>query len=257
MWLQLITFSVLGMGDDVVAFYGKKGQIKKYSLEKIFPKLKDRSYAEKKFMHSTSSRWWNEDSIMSFNEIDPNLYFCIWVGWAGKWLAWDVRSGKQYDPSPEQKQSWNMKTRNSAIRQFKAGKISTADCKFLSKLKYSQDHKIFEQLLNDPGFGSGSRGGAYWSGSWKRLNADKILTKWDHFKKDDKKSQWEDRYYFLGILKMVIAFPQAPQKNEGVIRVYLIPEQITAEHWSDIVPSQYLIADLSYGVPINDWCKSG
>lgn len=247
----------VGYGDDVVAFYGKSGQLRKYSLEQLFPELEDRLESMNKFAHSTSSRWWNTDSVQFFDSSEKPLIFCIWVNWANTWLAWNAETGERMDPSKQQIARWNQRARKQALELISQGNPESAALKSLGRLKHPEDRAAIEQQLKDTQFYTGSVSSsstegstfAYRSYSEKRLEADRILAEWDELQKGDEYRGDTGRYHFLGEVKMVITFPQAPLKGEGLIGVYLIPEKVKAGHWDSAKPDHYLVVDLSHNFP--------
>jgi hypothetical protein len=97
----------VGYGEDVVAFYAapkevadakvpgpppEGRQLARYSLEKLL----SRDEIEK-VSHSVSSRWWRNGGSTFLDEAGETPYLCVRLGNGGRWLAWDVTTGKPVD----------------------------------------------------------------------------------------------------------------------------------------------------------------
>ena len=111
----------VGYGEDVVAFYGKGGQIKRYSLEEIAGDVVE-NLGEGRFFrlfdHSVSSRWWRGHSLMFFDEDGDSTSFGIWLSWARQWFVWRLSDGNQRQLAVDVLKHWNEKGRKWAREQL-------------------------------------------------------------------------------------------------------------------------------------------
>jgi hypothetical protein len=254
----------IGYGDDVVAIYGRKGQLAKFSLEQFAPPpAQPKSAAlpaglyggyENKFSHSTASRHWRENSIQFFFREADHWLFCLWLDWEVRWVVWSRSDGKLVEVTPNQTERLNIEGRRRALEKRPYREMSSAELNFLGRMRLKEDRLLIESWLQDEKFScdtmqSYSSPGdkpefTFTAQSSKRLIADKILARWDYKNSHNEGYHDRDRYHYLGTLKSVVAFPTAPAKGEGNLRLYLIPETISLDRWSESVPVHYLIADL-------------
>lgn len=258
----------IGYGDDVVAVYGRTGQLAKFSLEQIAPpkpktdtpsRLSDRHAYERKFSHSTASRHWREKSIQFFFRESNQLFFCLWLDWESRWVVWRMSDGKMIATTGERAKALNAEGRRRSLAQANSGGFDSAALNFLGRLRFKEDRPLIETWLRDGDFSGGSMQSyssenaspvfAFTARSYKREVADRILARWDGKNADDSGPGGSDRYEFLGTLKCTVRFTRTPAKNEGTIRLYLLAESTPLKEWSFERPSQYLIANLDQSYP--------
>lgn len=159
-----------GYGLNVLAFYGPKGQLTRYSLEEL---LRSGGIALKQlhrpqqhaFPESASSRWWRDRSVTLLDEpeaeqpAEPGAdagrapagrqgpHLCIWLGWAAKWLAWDVTTGDPREPAPAAVRRWNEQARDRMLKELEAqdGDHGAAAA-FLGWLNDPRDRALLKRL---------------------------------------------------------------------------------------------------------------
>jgi hypothetical protein len=260
----------IGYGDDVVAIYGQKGLLAKYSLEQVAPlppKQKsdddiplsfDRGY-EEKFSHSTASRHWREYSIHFFHHEGDQSLFCLWLDWDNRWVAWQLQDGRLRMVTTNLAKQLNVTGRVQALKAAKDDDFAVASLSFLGRLRIKADRPLIEKWLHDTEFSSGSRQSsssdsplvvfAFTSRSDRRAEADRILARWDGNDSQDVDRGFSDNYQSLGTLKGTIALPKPPAKGEGSLRVHLISENIPLAKWNSVRPEHYLIANLDASFP--------
>ncbi len=253
----------VGYGSNVLAFYGRDGLIRRYSLGGIFGR-KGKSGAEyfrKKFRHTASSRWWRYNSIEFFDRIDG--LFCIWIDWEGRWLAWELKSGELVDGLQEQVLRWNKRAREKMLSLIKEDKEHLKPYEFLGKMKVPEDRPLIEELLKDRKFctvmDTGHVGGKevdfrYCSWSERRVAGDRILSNWENLRGPSDYVEKEgiyvdEKYAFLGSLNLTVSYAQAPHKGEGYLRVYVAPSDSGANELEVSKADAYLIADLEFSSP--------
>ena len=257
----------VGYGDDVVAIYNRQGRLRAYSLEEIAPLpkskpdssewLSTRRGYEGKFTHTTSSRHWRENSIEFFHHESDQLLFCLWLDWEIRWAVWRTSDGGMMSVSVDLAKRLNAEGRALALKKVKRGGFASESLHFLGRQRFIEDRPLIEALLEDKEFWtgtltrsfSGSRADffAYTARSQRRETADTILARWDGAVVEDVGSS--DKYRFLGNLKGSVELPAAPQKGEGMIHVYLIPESTPLREWNSARPGHYLTADLTCSYP--------
>ena len=256
----------VGYGDHVVAFYGKKGRIKNYSMEEILHLPKNISNMElfELVPHSTTSRWWDRNSIKFLDKYSPSLYFCIWLDLFDRWIAWNTTSGKEVRVDDKMMKRWNNKARLWSREEIKKKSRGDAPYKFLGNLKNPEDRHLIEKLLSDEKFsieGSRSRtvrpssAGSppiyhlerYYSSSSNRLLAEQILANWDGRPAYQRTSSKQPLYY-LGKVKGMVLLPKTDTPKEAALWLYLVPTSIPQEQWHKKPPVQHLMKNFTdYG----------
>jgi len=238
----------IGKGDDVIAFYGKKGQIKKYSLEEALSiRMENELDWGKKFPVSTMSIHWNENCIVFLRYIENKLLFCIWLELEQDWLAFDAEKGNKININNKLEEKIKQIARISCLKSIKEPynypyNTITASCLFLGRTRIPEDRKVIESVLSDKYFGTGSLPNGNtrisFSESIFRNAADMALSIWDKKIPDDTKYKFgEDiKYNYLGVFKGTVILPEKPNEK-SVIWIYLLPEGISANQLSanDIV----------------------
>jgi len=266
---HVITFDnwgTAGYGDDIAVIYNKSGLLKKYSFEELFQEPKPRetkeiteisagmTYFQKKFSHSTSSRWWRENSYGFFDEKEP--IFCLWINWDERWLAWNMETGKLHTVSAAQQKRWNDKCRTIMLDTIKNGKADILEYEFLGKMKNPKDKPLIQELLNDTDFRSSSISSfdngmpkfTLCSESLRREVADKILAK---RKNDPADTTYSRNYVFLGSAELAVTFPAPPKKGEGNLIVYLVEDGSGHHDFRSFIPKHYLFANLESYYPFD------
>ncbi len=259
--VSLDNWESMERADNVLAFYDSNGLIRKYSLEEIFgPITESLEYFRNKL---NGSRWWRHNSIEFFDEIDG--FFCIWIDWEDRWLAWEQDSGNPVDASKEQVMRWNTKAREKMLSLIEKGEGSFPPYEFLGKLKVPQDRPLIEELLKDIDFsiytdtvnvGDKAVNFRYCSSSGDRVAGDWILACWENLR-DPREYVLDvpicgcpdEKYTFLGSLNLTVSYAKAPRKGEGSLRIYVIPSASGANEPQVSKADAYLIADLEYSYP--------
>jgi hypothetical protein len=240
----------LGRGDDVIAFYKKGGQIKKYSLEQALSvKVKDDWDWRKMFSVSILSLNWNEDSIVFLSQVNNKLLFCIWLEWDYKWLAFDVANGDKIKIDQKLKNQINQSARKVALQNIKNESSMyngiAASCLLLARMRIPEDRKVIESVLSDKNFSSGavtSEGVKRpYSESYYRKAADTALSIWDKKLPDNTKYKWmEDVLYkYLGNVTGKVILPEMP-KEKSILWLYIIQDDVFVNKWSKDDIAQYL-----------------
>jgi hypothetical protein len=261
-----------GYGNDVVAFYGPNGQKASYSLEQLAPPdnlsgsgnetsslLANRRAFDGKFPHSTSSRHWRRNSLYFFYQHAGEVLFCLWLDWDNRWLVWQLSDGKLRQVPEALATSLNTEGRMRALQHRDSRIDAHAALDFLGRLRHSEDRPLIEARLRDRDFFTGSRttysseatkpSFCFTAYSSKRQEADHILSRWDDRTTETSAMGNSEHYHFLGTVSGRIILDAAPKKGEGTLRLYLIPESIPLEKWSETQPEHYLIADLLNNFP--------
>lgn len=236
-----------GFGDYVVAFYNKEGLIKNYSLEQIlhYPDKIDKKEFRRLTRRTTSGRSWARKPVF-FDSFDNKLFFCAWLTYGQRWLAWNVSTGKEIKIEDLMVQRWNKKGRLWALKEIEKGTdYYYTPYQFLGNLKNPDDRPLIEKLLLDDNFVEvGRRRHAvrsatdhpiyhlerYTYSSSKRLLADRILANWDgkHFQM---RSSWMQPHYYLGKVEGIVKLPRTDEPKKGTLWIYLIPSTVNKNKW--------------------------
>jgi hypothetical protein len=275
--VTLDNWASVGYGDDVVVLYNSGRQTAKYSLEEFAPppqartnglieRVKEKIDALRNkpsvstrmayhdlFSHSTSSRWWNEDSIQFVWPQTNSAFFCLWLDWDQRWVSWKLSNGSLVDPTKKQTTEWNAEGRRRSLNNITSGNATPPAYNFLGRLRIKEDRPLIERWLADPQFGTGSTQSSssdndavhfvLTASSHNREKADWILARWDGA---TTKRSSHDIYTYLGMVKGVVNLSASPQKTDGFLRVQLVPNGTT---WSSALPEHYLVADLRWSRP--------
>jgi hypothetical protein len=253
----------VGYGDYVLAFYGKDGRIKNYSMEQVLHLPKDISPLElvRLIPHSVSSRWWDRNSIKFFDTYLGKLYFCIWLHLFDRWIAWDPTSGEELGVSDEMIEKWNNKARLWSIKEIEKPYPGDTGYEFLAKLKKPDDRPLIEKLLLDEQFsvrGTHSRtvrppstdGGPvyhlerYYCSSARRLLAERLLASRDGRPTDKRVSSTQPLYH-LGKIEGVVTLPKTDDANKATLWIYLVPSTVPKDQWHREPPVQRLAVSFS------------
>jgi hypothetical protein len=230
-----------GFGDYVIAFYNKEGLIKNYSLEQIlhYPDKIDKKEFRRLTHRTVSGRSWAHRP-MFFDEQNGEEYFCVWLFYGKRWLAWQVKDGKEIKITEKMIQRWNEQARLWArevginTRHYR----SAAD--FLGMLKNPEDRKVIESLLTDTAFYT--RPVNKWKGEFIRYNAsspkralaESILAQWD--------GKPKDIYYYLGTVEGTLKLHAPPKAGDRWLCIYLLPGEVIKDNWYAEVPVHRITA---------------
>lgn len=254
----------VGYGDHVIAFYGKKGRIKNYSMEEILHFSKDISRAElhQLIPHSTSSRWWDENSIKFFDTYAGKLYFCVWLHLFDRWAAWNPANGEEVKVDDKMVKWWNNKGWLWSLEELKRKFHSDAPYEFLGNLKNPDDRRFIEALLSDEKFSQTGRHSRtvwppsagsppiyhlvrYYSASAKRTLAEHILANWDGRPTKRRRSS-TGHYYYLGKVEGTVKLPKVVKVEQGTLWVYLVPCTVAKDEWHKKPPIHRLTAPFKH-----------
>jgi hypothetical protein len=150
------------------------------------------------------------------------------------------------------------------LRALKAAKSDNGAfdaMNFLGRLRFKEDRFLIENWLHDPSFSTGSSSSSsssepshdhfsYFAASSRREQADRILARWDKITSATTDEGMLENYSFLGTLRGTILLPQAPQKGQGALCIYLVPVSRSLSDWASVRPEHYLLADLSELYPV-------
>ena len=231
----------VGYGDDVLAFYGPKGQTKKYSLESALDLNNAgqlRLYS--KFAHTVSSRWWRSGSLRFLDTENDEL--AMWIDWLGRWYVWDLADGEPVVLTDKTIARWNQRGRAWAKEQFEddseSGGYVIRACRFLAFLKQAGDRPLLVEAMNNPRLDVNSSPSL-------RQAADRALAIFDGEFKDRPLTEIDrtdgKEPYLLGSAKIKIGlpFPLARQKNHNA-KVWIFPASVEPESWTGAQPERYL-----------------
>ncbi|MFA5139019.1 MAG: hypothetical protein WC728_07290 [Elusimicrobiota bacterium] len=235
--VKLDNYASLGYGDDVVAFYSESGESRRYSLEQVLA-LPPGTDMTRLFKHSVSSRWWTEDSVPRFVTFSGEPFFCLWLAWDNRWLAWRLSDGSPADMNAGLRRELDQALRLQALERVRrdAGGQDIEAYDMLAKLKDPADRKLFEEMLKDAAFlqleGQDSKGLTELGvKSLRRWSADNALARWDGFDKT-KEPGYGDSYFwasyelyrYLGSrVSGTFSFPKGARSGKGRLRIMLLP----------------------------------
>lgn len=229
------------LGDYVVAFYNKEGLVKNYSLEQIlhYPDNIDEREFRKLTRRSVSGRSW-ASMPMFLDQYNAKLYFCVWLLYGQRWLAWEVSSGEEVKISDKMVKRWNEKGRLWARKQGIKSKSWASAVQFLGKFKKNKDREIIESLLTNKDFytwyeQTGRKFLRYYCWSPKRALAERILAEWDG-KPMKNPGRSNQEYYYLGVVEGTVKLLQPPKAGDRWLSIYLIPSSTAEEKWYRKVP---------------------
>ena len=242
----------VGYGDFVVAFYGKNGLIKNYSMEEVLHLSGDNSKFElfRLIPHSASSRWWDEDAIKFFDTYNDKLYYCIWLHLFDRWVAWNPANGKEIPVEKGMTEAWNSKARSWAIKQIQGKTPGEKPYEFLGNLKYPDDRRYVERLLSSKQFRRTSYSTQekhllrYTAGCSERLLAERILARWDG-RTTKKRAPSTMPLHYLGKLEGTVTLPVTDNPRDATLWIYLIPDNIPEDQWHKQPPVQRLVASFA------------
>lgn len=230
-----------GMGDYVLAFYNKRGLIKNYSLEQIlhYPDHIDQREFRRLARRSVSGRHW-VSRPMFIDSYGDGLYFCLWLIFGERWLAWEVSSGKEAEINDDMVKRWNEKGRLWALNHGIESKYYSSALQFLSRFKKHEDREIIESFLTSTDFYTSYEERnrkfiRYYCWSPKRAMAESVLAAWDG-KPAKKPGRISQNYNYLGVVDGTIKLPRPPEAGDRWLCIYLIPSTITKSKWYGTVP---------------------
>ncbi len=249
----------VGYGNYVVAFYNEGGCIDKYTLESILDLPEDTAERElfKLMPHSTTSRWWDQNSIKFFDMSADKLYFCIWLRLFNRWIAWDPTNGQKVVIDKEMVRRWQEKARLWSIEEIKKERHRYSPYYFLSSLRNPDDRRIIENLLTDEDFSQSFITFTTTSGrnkqgkqlvrcvstSYKRLLAEQVLADWDGRPVDKGFDPSPSQpLYYLGTVEGIISLPKMYDPNAATLWIHLVPNTVTEDQWYEKPPVHRLAA---------------
>jgi hypothetical protein len=234
-----------GMGDYVLALYNKQGLIKNYSLEQIlhYPDHIDQREFRRLARRSVSGRLW-VSRPMFIDSYGDGLYFCLWLIFGKRWLAWDVSSGEEVKINDDMVERWNEKGRLWALNHGIGSKYYQSALQFLGRFKRQEDRKFIKSFLADTDFHTwyeekNRKFIRYYCWSSKRAMAESVLAAWDG-KPAQKPSRNGQKYYYLGVVDGTIKLPRPPEGGDRYLCIYLIPLATSLSQWCDKVPAHRL-----------------
>jgi hypothetical protein len=230
-----------GLGDYVIAFYNEKGLIKSYSLEQIlhYPDKIDEKEFGRLAQRSVSGRSWAYRP-MFFDEQNGKRYFCVWLLYGKRWLAWQVTDGKEVKITEKMVDRWNDKARLWARKYGIQSIYYFAAADFLGTLKNPEDRQVIESLLSDTSFYT--RPENKWRGEFIRYNAsspkralaESILAEWE--------GKPRDIYYYLGTVEGILKLHAPPKAGDHRLCIYLLPGDVINDNWYAEVPVHRITA---------------
>ena len=236
-----------GMGDYVLAFYNRRGLIKNYSLEQIlhYPDRIDQKEFRRLASRSVSGRSW-VSRPMFIDSHDDGLYFCLWLFFGDRWLAWEISTGEEVEISDDMIERWNEKGRIWARNHGIGSKYYYSAVQFLGRFKKQQDREIIESFLADTDFRTwyeekNKKFIRYYCWSAKRSLAESVLAEWDGEPVKDS-SVTGQKYNYLGVVDGTIKLPRPPEAGDHYLCIYLIPGSTAPDKWYEKVPAHRLTA---------------
>jgi hypothetical protein len=256
--VSLDNWHSMGYGEEVIAFYGRIGLIRSYSLEAALDDGSGKITRDglwNSFDHSVSSRWWRKNSIMQIDGATTNAVFGIWLDWAGCWYAWRMADGLPLKLKGKDLLRWNEMGRAQAHAWLAQPEISgrpsreemhkqtpaaeawsrqvgerrdhqALACRYLAYTKNPDDRPLLEKALHS------SELNANWDPEL-RIIADRALAildgASDSFGSLSRREQ--EPFYQLGTIDLTIELPQIPAKGEGQLYVSVYPETVKAAEW--------------------------
>jgi hypothetical protein len=218
----------VGYGNAVLAFYGRGGLLRNYSLEELVGMQGSLGW-NGLFPHSVSSRWWRNHSIMLFGDSRQAGRFGIWLDWTPRWSVWNLGDGRPVKATPTTTADWN--ERGAAWAQSKQGKASGIEekitaCRYAAYLRGAKNRDLLNRALADGSQDLNQR-------QLVRLNADRALAIWDGKATDfsDLDHSVPEHYYLLGSIEISLRLP-APAL-EGQVYLMLFPEEVKASDWKN------------------------
>ena len=142
-----------GMGDYVLAFYNRRGLVRNYTLEQIlhYPERIDEREFRRLASRSVSGRQW-VSRPMFLDSYGDGLYFCVWLFYGERWLAWEVSSGEEVEISDDMIERWNEKGRLWARHRGVESHYYYSALRFLGRFKKHEDRQIIESFLTNTDF---------------------------------------------------------------------------------------------------------
>ncbi|MHC4322758.1 MAG: hypothetical protein ACYSUX_00630 [Planctomycetota bacterium] len=239
-----------GMGDYVLAFYNRRGLIKNYSLEQIlhYPDRIDQREFRKLARRSVSGRSW-VSRPMFIDSYGDSLYFCLWLVYGERWLAWEVSSGEEVKVSNDMVKRWNEKGRLWALHHGLGSNYYQSALQFLGRFKKHEDREFIESFLTSRDFYTSyeernRKFVRYYCWSAKRMKAESVLAAWDG-KPAKKPSRNGQKYNYLGVVDGTIKLPRPPKAGDRYLCIYLIPSSKARSQWYNEVPAHRLTAYFS------------
>jgi hypothetical protein len=235
----------LGYGADVLAFYDKTGQRRKYSFDQIVKGQGIEASSTARVELSVSSRWWRRDSVSFLDGEGQQTHVCLWLEWAGRWTAWDVATGDVVEGSPERVARWNARARGRMLKEAAADDYPITAIKFLGWLRNPEDRAVVAKLLGSRRFSgfhsmSDSRPDEFGTSSSVRETADAALARFDNKAKEARGRAC----VYLGSVHGAVRLPSLPKDAEPKVHLYLIPEQVEANGWASADPVHRLTIEL-------------
>jgi hypothetical protein len=260
----------VGLGDHVVAFYNRRGLVKKYSLEEMLagvgglPNDPEQIRLWNRFRHSVSSRHWRDTEMVFLEGHADQARFAIWLSWAREWLVWrghdgvsvrtnpdEVRPWEDYgrrwalarleappvpEPAPDIPRGWNEAAIAWSSRKSKRYQGRIQACRYLATLRRAADRPLLEALLQDPEEDGNSV-------PLLRIQADIALAFWDGLTPEvrapgiQELRSLEARLYRLGHLRVNVEQPLPVSKAQGHVYFSLLPETVTESDWRTSPPT--------------------
>jgi hypothetical protein len=223
----------VGHGNAVVAFYGRGGLLRNYSLEELVG-MQDRLEWRGLFPHSASSGWWRNHCIMLFGDNRQAGRFGIWLDWTPRWLVWNLADGQPVKETTATTADWNERGAAWAQSQFGVARgilEKITACRYAAYSRGPKDRDLLNQALADGVQDLNQR-------QLVRLNADRAFAIWDGKATDfsDLEHQIPERHYRLGDINVTLRLP-APA-TEGQVYLMLFPEAVKASDWQN-APAEF------------------
>ncbi len=249
-----------GLGDSVLAFYGKDGLIKNYSLEQIlhYPDRIDQKQFQSLFWRSKSGRSWTNEPIV-LETCHGKLYFRLWLSRGRRWLAWRVPTGREVEITDTLLKQWNKTTRTWALKQIaESSPLSSFAYQFLRNLKNPKDRPLIEKLLCDQNFIRVSMSRSlktapdgkrvthlkkWTAASQNRFLAEQILAEWDG--RPVTSSLVGQPLTYLGRIEGLVKLPRTDRPNAAALWILLLPESAPENRWPENPPAQHLFASFA------------
>jgi hypothetical protein len=231
-----------GSGDDVLAFYDKTGQLKRYSLDQLLEAQnvpKDKWPAE-----SQIGRVWRGTTLLDDHE--GSLLLAIEFKRAGRWVAWHARTGKVANVDDRLAARWGVLPLERARRTAAGDRFSVLALLELAQRKHPQDRPLIERWLHSKRFDQylGHRDTPFGEPTeWLQLSRERQDADYALRLFDGKSRDAESPYVYLGVIRGTIKLPSPPTDAKARVHVYLLPESVATDGWRTSDPLHHLHID--------------
>jgi hypothetical protein len=259
----------LGRGDKVVVLYGPKGLLKQHSLESILKMTREQVWQSGISM-SVSSIWWRKGSLGFFESRDGRRYYCLYIQAPAQWLAWNLDTGEQVDPTDDMKARWldqGLKLARARLDPKPAAPVTDEDRQaaiaLLGAGRRKEDRLLLEAQLKAGGFNIGYQYSTttgqkvpdhclIMMSSIERRLADEALACLTDGGPMKINVATNSPYHNLGTVLGHIRLSEKPAKVNGRVWLYLVPASVKPDRWREAE----IVYRASFAPRRDDWPES-